>query len=78
MRKMIYLPNHMKDRIRTFREHHEMMEEDIALLRLIDAGLTVEENKIKEAKEEKVEVEKKDPYVKGNSLFYNPWLPWKI
>ena len=45
MRKLFYLPEHIKDRLRKFRQKHEMMDEQIAIIRLIDAGLTSEENK---------------------------------
>lgn len=60
MRKLVYLPHHLKDRLLKYRQRHEMVDEGIAIMRLISRGLDeVEKEELK--KPEPVEKEE-EPY----------------
>ncbi len=45
MRKTFYLPSHMRERLLKFRTRNGVMDEQHAILRLIEEGLKMEEDK---------------------------------
>lgn len=50
MRKLIFLPSHMRERMLKFRTHNGIMDEQHAILRLLESGLRVEEERYLEEK----------------------------
>ena len=48
MRKYIYFPEHIKDKLLKFRLRNGMIDEQIALIRLVSVGLDIEEAKHEE------------------------------
>lgn len=73
MRKTFYFPTHIKERLLKFRKRHEMMDEQVAIIRLLEAGLTAEENKEIEENKDKFEIERKGMTEGIRGSVFNPW-----